>query len=53
MSKVVMTKKELTARVNEEAKAMQADIKRQGGRLTLAECKRELRRTYNENCIIK
>jgi hypothetical protein len=46
--KPTMTKIELTKRVNEEAKEMREDIKRQGGNLTYAECKKELRRVLTE-----
>ena len=47
-TKPKMTKAELTKRVNEEAKAMIAEIKRQGGRMTLTECKNEARRVFLE-----
>jgi len=39
-----MTKAQLTQRVNEEAKEMREDIKRQGGNLTFSECKKEVRK---------
>jgi hypothetical protein len=46
--KPTMTKTELTQRVNEEAKIMREDIKKQGGNLTFAECKKEARRVFME-----
>ena len=46
--KPTMTKAELKQRINEEAKIMKEYIKRQGGNLTLAECKREAKRVFEE-----
>jgi Fe-S cluster biogenesis protein NfuA len=43
-----MTKAQLTQRVNEEAKRMRDDIKRQGGNLTFSECKKEARKVFIE-----
>lgn len=47
MENINRTNKEFVA----EAKAMQLDIRSQGGNLTLAECKTELLRTYKDNKI--
>lgn len=46
--KPTMTKAQLTQRVNEEAKEMREDIKRQGGNLSFAECKKEVRKVLTE-----
>ena len=46
--KPTMTKAQLTQRVNEEAKLMRDQIKKEGGNLTLAECKKEARRVFME-----
>ena len=47
-NKPTMTKAQLTQRVNEEAKVMREDIKKQGGNLTFAECKKEARKVFME-----
>lgn len=47
-----MTKSELAQRVKEDAIEMVQDIKRQGGNLTLAECKKEMRKVLTENYTI-
>ena len=47
-NKPTMTKTQLTQRVNEEAKAMRDQIKKQGGNLTFAECKKEARKVFTE-----
>ena len=46
--KPTMTKTQLTQRVNEEAKVMRDQIKKEGGNLTLAECKKEARKVFME-----
>ena len=46
--KPTVTKTQLTQRVNEEAKVMRDDIRKQGGNLTFAECKKEARRVFME-----
>lgn len=47
-NKPTMTKAKLTQRVNEEAKVMREDIKKQGGNLTFSECKKEIRKILTE-----
>lgn len=47
-TKPTMTKTQLTQRVNEEAKIMKDDIKRQGGNLSFAECKKEIRKILEQ-----
>ena len=46
--KPTMTKVQLTQRVNEEAKIMRDDLKKQGQTLTFAECKKEARKVFEE-----
>jgi Fe-S cluster biogenesis protein NfuA len=46
--KPTMTKQQLTQRVNEEAKVMRDQIKKEGGNLTFAECKKEARKVFTE-----
>jgi len=48
IDKPTMTKSQLTHRVNEEAKVTRDHIKKEGGNLTLAECKKEARRVFIE-----
>jgi hypothetical protein len=45
-TKPTMTKQQLTQRVNEEAKVMRDQIKKEGGNLTFAECKKEARKVF-------
>lgn len=47
-NKKTMTKKELKDRVKEEAKRMFSDIKKQGGGMSLSDCKREAEKTFRD-----
>ena len=53
MNKPVMTKDQLRIRVIDGAREMMKDMKRQGQRLTLTECKIEMERVLKENYITK
>jgi hypothetical protein len=53
MNKPVMTTDQLRIRVIDGARGMMKDMKRQGQRLTLTECKFEMERVLKENYIIK
>jgi len=53
MNKPTMTKTQLQARIVEGAREMMKDMKRQGQRLTLTECKNEMEKVLRENYIIK
>jgi len=53
MNKPTMTKDQLRGRVIEGAREMMKDMKRQGQRLTLTECKNEMEKVLKENYIIK
>ena len=45
-NKPTMTKTELTQRINEDAKEMRDNIKKQGGNLSFSECKKDLTEEY-------
>ena len=49
MTKPTMTKDHLRSRVIEGARDMMKDMKRQGQRLTLTECKNEMEKVLKEN----
>ena len=46
--KPTMTKAQLTQRVNEEAKLMRDQLKKEGANWTFAECKKEARKVFIE-----
>lgn len=47
-NKKTMTKKELKNRVKEEAQRMFSDIKKQGGGMSLSDCKKEAEKTFRD-----
>lgn len=52
MNRPTMTKDHLRSRVIEGAREMMKDMKRQGQKLTLTECKFEMERVLKENYTI-